>query len=227
MSLPIVRARRKNVPSSQRSPCSMTCGHSRTQSSKPSVVMSQACWSSATSHSSLTSRSSEATRAKSSSSVSSPGTISSTVGGDAAQHPGLGPAEHRRLELVDVAHRQPERGRDLAQRRAPAGPQLAVLPVPEELVGVPRRARPGEQRGLAVLDHEHGVAGLVAAEVRVRGVRPEPVVGVVRADLVGARGQHQPLAGEHAGERRAAPGRGLGDRVPRQVELAVAPAGRA
>ena len=42
MSLPIARARRKNVPSSQRSPCSMTPSHSFTESSNPRVVMSQA-----------------------------------------------------------------------------------------------------------------------------------------------------------------------------------------
>ena len=73
MSLPIARARRKNVPSSQRSPYSSTLSQSRTESWKPSVVMSQASWSSPTSHSSLTSRISEITRAKSSSRVASAG----------------------------------------------------------------------------------------------------------------------------------------------------------
>ena len=50
MSLPIARARRKNVPSIQRSPYSSTRSHSATESLKPSVVMSQAVCSSPTSH---------------------------------------------------------------------------------------------------------------------------------------------------------------------------------
>ena len=78
MSLPIARARRKKVPSIHRSPYSSTRSHSRTESSNPSVVMSQAPCSSAISHSSLTSRSSESTRAKSESWPSSPETWAST-----------------------------------------------------------------------------------------------------------------------------------------------------
>ncbi len=79
MSLPMARARRKNVPSIQRSPYSSTSSHSRTESSKPSAVMSVACWSSPISQSSLISRISDATRARSASRVSSPATLRSTT----------------------------------------------------------------------------------------------------------------------------------------------------
>ena len=178
MSLPIARARRKNVPSIQRSPNSSTRSHSRTQSSKPRVVMSQASWSSPTSHSSLTSRISEATRARSSSRVSSPAPARRRRR-HAAVHAGLAGRRRARRQVVDVADLEAERGGDLVQRRAAAGPQLAVLAVAEELVGVARRARARVEHGLAVVDDQHGVAGLVAGEVGVRGVGAEAVVGVV------------------------------------------------
>ena len=165
-----------------------TRSHSRTESSKPSVVMSQASWSSPTSHSSLTRRSSEATRRE------------VLVGGDVA---GLAVVVEGR-QVVDVAHLEAEGVGDLLQRRTAAGPQLAVLPVAEELVGVARGARTGVEDGLAVVDHQHGVAGLVAGEVGVRGVGAEAVVGVVGAHLVGAGREHQPLARERLGELRAA-----------------------
>ena len=194
MSLPIARARRKKVPSIQRSPNSSTRSHSRTESSKPSVVMSQASWSSPTSHSSLTSRSSEATRARSS---SRRWPSSRRLRADSGLVEGRGRSSTWR-------HLEAERVGDLAQRRAAAGPQLAVLPVAEELVGVARRARPGVEDGLAVVDDQHGVAGLVAGEVGVRGVGAEAVVGVVGAHLEGAGRQHEPLARERLGEPRAA-----------------------
>ena len=97
-------------------------------------------------------------------------------------------------------HSMPSDVGDLVQRGAAADPQLAVLAVAEELVGVAGGAGPRVEDGLAVLDHQHGVAGLVAGEVGVRGVGAEPVVGVVGAHLEGAGGQHQPLAGEHLGQ---------------------------
>ena len=187
--------------------------------------MSQASWSSATSQSSLTRRISETTRARSSSWLVSAGTRLSTLGVDAAVHAGLAGAGQRRGQVVDVPDGQPQRGGHLVQRGAAAGPQLAVLPVPEELVGLAGGARPRIEHGLAVLDDEHGVAGLVAGVVGVRGVGAEPVVGVVGPHLVAARGQHQPLAGERLGEPGTAVGGELGDRVRRQVELPVAPAG--
>ena len=190
MSLPMARARRKNVPSIQRSPYSRTCGHSRTESSKPSAVMSQASWSSATSQSSLTSRSSPTTRGEV--------LVEGLVGGhhrvhrgrEPAQHPGLGAAVAVRPSSSSSMwrHSMPERGRDLVERGAAPDPQLAVLPVAEELVGVARRARPRVERRTR-RPRSTSTASLVwlPAEVGVRGVGAEPVVGVVGADLVASR----------------------------------------
>ena len=118
----------------------------------------------------------------------------------------------------------PRRVGDLLRGRAAAGPQLAVLAVAEELVGVALGAGAGVEHGLAVVDDEDGVGGLVAGEVGVGRVGPEAVVGVVGAHLVGAGREHEPLAGERVGELRAARGGGVGDGVPRHVERAVAPA---
>ena len=129
-----------------------------------------------------------------------------------------------RRQVLDVADLDAERVGDLLRRRAAPGPQLAVLAVAEELVGVALGARAGVEDGLAVVDDQHGVGGLVAGEVGVGGVGAEAVVGVVGAHLVGAGRQHQPLAGERLGELRAARGGPVGDRVPRQLELALAPA---
>ena len=208
MSLPIARARRKKVPSIQRSPNSSTRSHSRTESSKPRVVMSQASCSSPTSHSSLTRRSSSATRAE------------VLVGGEVA---GLAVVVEGR-QVLDVAHLDAERVGDLLRRRAAPGPQLAVLAVAEELVGVALGARAGVEHGLAVVDDQHGVGGLVAGEVGVGGVGAEAVVGVVGAHLVGAGRQHEALAGERLGQLRAAGGGPVGDGVARQLQVAVAPA---
>ena len=208
MSLPIARARRKKVPSIHRSPNSRTRSHSRTESSKPRVVMSQASWSSPTSHSSLMRRSSSATRRQ------------VLVRGEVA---GLAVVVERR-QVLDVADLDAEGVGDLLRRRAAAGPQLAVLPVAEELVGVALGPGTGVEHRLAVLDHQHGVGGLVAREVGVRGVGTEAVVGVVGAHLVGAGRQHQPVVGERRRELGAPLGGPVGHRVPRHVELAVAPA---
>ena len=142
----------------------------------------------------------------------------------AAVHAGLARAAQRRVQLVDVAHGQPERGGHLVQRRTPARPELAVLPVAEELVGVARGARPCVEHRVAVLDDQHGVARLVAGEVRVGRVRAEPVVGVVRPHLVRAGRQHQPLARKRLGQRGASARGVLGDGVARKVELPVSPA---
>ena len=49
------------------------------------------------------------------------------------------------VELVEVADLEAERVGDLLQRRAAAGPQLAVLPVAEELVGVARASAAGRR----------------------------------------------------------------------------------
>ena len=144
---------------------------------------------------------------------------------DPAQHAGLGRAAQTALELVEVAGLDAERVRDLLQGGAAPCPELAVLPVPEELVGLARAARPGVEHGLAALDHQHGVAGLVAAEVGVRGLGAEAEVGVVRAHLEAAR-RDRPAARGGTPRRAAPTGLGPGrDRVCREVELALAPAG--
>ena len=195
MSLPIARARRKNVPSIQRSPNSSTRSQSRTESSKPRVVMSHASCSSATSHSSLTSRSSSATRPRSSSVVRSR-RLAVVVEG---------------RQVLDVADLDAEGVGDLLRGRATAGPQLAVLPVAEELVGVALGARAGVEHGLAVVDDQHGVGGLVAGEVGVRGVGAEAVVGVVGAHLVGA-GRAAPGARPGTPRRASRDGRRPGRR---------------
>ena len=132
-----------------------------------------------------------------------------------------------RRQVLDVADLDAEGVGDLLQRRAAAGPQLAVLPVAEELVGVALGAGPGVEHRLAVLDDQDRVAGLVAGEVGVGGVGPEAVVGVVRAHLVGAGRQHQPVVGERLGELRAARGGPVGHRVPRHVERRGRPSPRA
>ncbi len=149
------------------------------------------------------------------------------AGRDAAQHAGLGRPVGREgvLEPVDVAALDAEGRRELVQGGAAPDPELAVLAVAEELVGLARGARPRVEDGLAVLDHQDRVAGLVAAEVGVRGVGAEAVVGVVGAHLEGAGRQHQPLAGEHRRQPRAALGGPVGHRLAGQVELTVAPAG--
>ena len=202
MSLPIARARRKNVPSSQRSPYSSTLSHSRTLSAKPSVVMSQASWSCSSSQASLTSRISDSTRAKSWSRRPSPATARSTYGST--------PRSTRVLAGAAETSRRARRGggprgrasREISlQRRAPAGPQLAVRRSRKNSSVCRGRARPGVEHRLAVLDHQHRVAGLVAGQVHVRGVRPEPVVGVVGAHLELAGRDDQPLARERVGQR--------------------------
>ena len=170
--------------------------------------MSHASWSCATSQSSLISRSSEATRVSSGSTSRTRVLRSSSKDGRSSMWRTSRPSESE-ISL---------------QRRAAAGPELAVLPVAEELVGLAGGAGPGVEHGLAVVDDQHCVAGLVAGEVGVRGVGTEPVVGVVGAHLVGAGRQHQPLAGEGLRERRSTLGGRTGDRLDRQVEVAVAPA---
>ena len=142
------------------------------------------------------------------------------VGGEVA---GLAVVVERR-QVLDVADLDAEGVGDLLRRRAAPGPQLAVLPVAEELVGVALGAGPGVEHRLAVLDDQDGVGGLVPGEVGVGGVGPEAVVGVVRAHLVGAGRQHQPVVGEGLGELRAARGGPVGHRVPRHVEPAITPA---
>ena len=163
--------------------------------------MSQASCSCSSSQASLTSRISESTRAKSWSRAA--------VGGDGRSTYGSTPRSTRVLAEPCRAARRARRGGGPRSPReseislqggAAAGPQLAVAAVAEELVGLPRRAGAGVEHGLAVLDDQHGVAGLVAGEVHVRGVGAEAVVGVVGAHLEAAGRDHEPLARERLGE---------------------------
>ena len=218
MSLPIARARRKNVPSIQRSPSSTARSISRRGVGEAEggdvaggleladlpLVLDQAHLGDHAGEVGVEAR------------VGSDQRVDGRR--DAAVDAGLARLRELAGELVDVAHLEAEGVGDLLQRGAAADPQLAVLPVAEELVGRALRPRSRVEHGLAVLDHEYGVAGLVAAEVGVGGVAAEPVVGVVGPHLEGAGGQHQPLARE--GLREALPaGRGVRrDRVRREVE---------
>ena len=147
------------------------------------------------------------------------------LGGEAPQRAGLG-----RVAARSSARRStwrtsmPQRAGDLVRRGPAPGPQLAVLPVAEELVGLARGPRVGRRAPPAVLDDQDRVGGLVAGVVGVGGVGPEAVVGVVGPHLVATRRQHQALAREGLGEPGPALGRGPRHRVGRQVELALAPA---
>ncbi len=120
----------------------------------------------------------------------------------------------RGLQSGEVLGGQRELVTQLRQRGAGPHPELTVLGIRVELRGVP----PGhgvevqgggvvaavvpltllggfhDQHGLGLVVHSH------AREVRERGVRAEAIVGVVRAHLGGARGDHEALAGEHPGE---------------------------
>ena len=158
--------------------------------------------------------------------------VAALVGGDelvdglghTAVDPGLAAARQVVTELVDVAHLESEGVGDLLQRRASAHPQLAVLPVAEELVGVAIRAGASVEDALAAVDDQHGVAGLVAAEVGVGGVGAEPVVGVVGPHLEAARGQDETFAREGLGEPLTTSRGVRRDRVGRELQLAVTPA---
>jgi len=136
-------------------------------------------------------------------------------GGDTAVHPHLAVLAERPLELVDVADLDAEGGGDLLQGGTATDPELAVLTVAEELISGALGPRACVEDRLAVLDHEHGVTGLVAAEVGVSGVAAEPVVRVVRAHLERAGGQDEPFAGKSLGEPLPTRGGVRRDRVRR------------
>ena len=118
------------------------------------------------------------------------------------------------------AVRTPGEGLEVLQGRARAHPELAVAGVGEELLGVPAGQRADVEDGVvaaavvarAVLDgvqDEHGVGlllGAQAREVRERGVRAEPVVGVVGPRLEVPAGMTSRSPGNRAdsAERRVA-----------------------
>ena len=156
------------------------------------------------------------------------------VGGRPARRPGR---RHRGAPASCPGRRAPTRGRRGAAPPAPATPRSRPSDGRRPAHSSPycrsrknssvsrRRPRPGIEHRLAALDHEHGVGGLVAAEVGVRRVGTEAVVGVVGPHLERARGQHEPLTGECL--RQPGPARrGVRrDGVLGQVQLAVAPPG--
>jgi hypothetical protein len=129
-----------------------------------------------------------------------------------------------------VAGGQAEQRRRLRQGVATSGPQLAVAAEPERAV-LPARARQQVERRLVPavgpwLEDQHAVVGLIAGQVDVVAVGAEPEVGVVRARLEAARGDHQALSRERGGQRLAPLGRvgRLGGRLE-AVALGVRPAG--
>ena len=231
MSLPIARARRKKVPSIQRSPYSQDVGPTRgRESSKPSVVMSQASWSCGDLPLVLDQPHLGDARGRSRASRALVGRrpARSTGRRHAAEHPGLAGAARARASSSSMWRTsRPERvarspsatgaGRPTARRTAGRGRT--------------RRSRASE-RGPGV-EHatrrpsmtQHGVAGLVAGEVGVGGVGAEPVVGVVGAHLVAAR--RAAPAARRGRSRPAGPGarrHGSATGCAGEVELAVAPA---
>ena len=216
MSLPIARARRKKVPSSQRSPCSSTLSHSRTESSKPSVVMSQASCSSRD----LPLVLDQAQLGEHPGEV----LVAAVVAGDQRVDARVDAAQHARLR------RSPPRRSARSSRWRVSMPSESEISFSDgrrpthsspycrsrKNSSVSRELRgPRVEHRLAVLDHQHGVAGLVAGEVGVRGLGAEPVVGVVGAHLEAAGRDDQPLAGELLAQPLAAGLRPRGDRVRR------------
>ena len=152
MSLPIARARRKKVPSIQRSPNSSTRSHSRDavgEAEGGDVAGRPA--SSPTSHSSLISRISETTRAKSSSRVLVAGRPARRRRWTTPRSTRVLPVPARRRRRSSMWRTSRPSEAEISFSDGPAAdPQLAVLAVAEELVGVAGRARPGVEHGLAV-----------------------------------------------------------------------------
>ena len=119
-----------------------------------------------------------------------------------------------RVERIEVRRREAEVGCHAAEGRPGTDPELADRGVAVELrrraVGPLAEVQGHVVAGLAGrFEHEHRVGHGVAppaGEVRERGVCAERVVGVVRALLVGAGGEDEPLAGEGGGQRVAAGG---------------------
>ena len=190
MSLPIARARRKKVPSIQRSPNSSTRSHSRTRVLEAErgdvagllelgdlpVVLDQP---------QLGERRG---RSRSSRRV---------VAGDQR----VDAADRRRgaRGSCRLPRRPPARARRCGGTSRPSESEISFSDGRRPAHSSPYcRSRknssvsraergPGVEHRLAVLDHQHRVAGLVAAEVGVRGVGAEAVVGVVGPHLEACR----------------------------------------
>ena len=183
--------------------------------------MSHASCSCATSQSSLTSRSSDERPWRAPRRAPRPRATSASTRRSTPRSTRVLPwPESASGELVDVPALDPQRRRHLAAATGAGPPTARRTRRSRKNSSVsPRGAWPRVEDRLAVLEHEHRVAGLVAGQVRVRGLRAEPVVGVVGAHLEGAGRDHEPLAGEQVGEP-------LGD-VPPPTSTPGAPAGRA
>ena len=213
MSLPIARARRKKVPSIQRSPNSSTRSHSRdgvleAEGGDVAGLLELADLPLVLDQPQLGGDAGEVARSTS-----------------VERRRRLRGASSKRRQVVDVAHLDAERVGDLVHRRAAAGPQLAVLPVAEELVGVARGAGPGVEDGLAVLDRP--------APRRRSGCRRSRCARCRGGS--GSRCRWRAPCRCRPGSTSRSPGKASasrarraaaygGDRVRREVELAVAPA---
>ena len=221
----MARARRKNVPSIQRSPYSSTLSHSRTLSAKPRVVMSQASLQLVELPVVLDQPHLREHPGEAPGRGRRPRRPHGPLAVDAAQHPGLGRrgAAARRARRGGGTARPSESDISFSEGRRPAHSSPYCRSRKNSSVCA-RGPGPRVERRLAVLDDQHRIAGLVAAQVGVRGVRAEPVVGVVGPDLEGPGRHHQPLAGERLGQPGTTRGRPRRHRVRGQVQLAVAPA---
>lgn len=107
-------------------------------------------------------------------------------------------------QVVEVGAAQPGQRRRLVQVGAAADPELAVAAVAVEVAGVPGGAGADVEHRLVPFRaggfEDQDVVGLLLAgqsgQPGVGAVRPEPVVGVVRADLERPGGYHEPLSRE-------------------------------
>ena len=210
MSLPMARARRWKVPSIQRSPNSRTCFHSRTESSKPSVgdvagLLELGDLPVVLDQPQLADDALEVL-------------VEGVVGGHHPVHLGRDPAQHPGLRTPLVAvreswsrsmwrHSMPsDADSSWSEGRRPTHSSPYCRSRKNSSVSRADRG-PRVEDGLAALDHQHRVAGLVAGEVGVRRVGAELVVGVVGPHLERAGRQHQPLTGERRGQLLRAGGR--------------------
>src|SRR5690606_37525492 len=119
----------------------------------------------------------------------------------------------------------PEFGGLLRQRGPPADPQLAVLPVAEELVALAGGPGPDVQRGVVAgaggPHDQHAVRVVVAGEPDKVAAGPERVGGVVRPYLLPPGRDHQGVLRERG--REGGPARGVpirlrrGRHLPRQL----------
>ena len=142
--------------------------------------------------------------------------------GDAADLRGANVLGDGRFQLVDVGGGQAKAGFELGQGGPGADPEFAGAGVGVELFGVPAGQRTEVERGAVVpavvalsfsdrLQDQDGVRLVVqaqAGEVGKAGMRAEPVVAVVGADL-GRTGRNDQAFAFELGGDGLAPGRGV------------------